>query len=75
MCSPSCAGCPINDLHSPAVNNPDGPTRTSSDCKPSGTVPQLNPFTGPAPSDTKYKPLGGSASPIGQSTVGSNDPI
>ena len=65
MCSPSCAGCPVNDLHSPAANNPDGPARTSSDYKPSGIVPQLNPFAGPAPSDTKYEPVGSSAGPIG----------
>ncbi|KAL5560035.1 hypothetical protein UlMin_036246 [Ulmus minor] len=48
---------------------------TSSDCKPSGTIPQLNPFAGPAPSDTKYEPVGGSASPIRQFIIGSNDPI
>ncbi|KAL5559897.1 hypothetical protein UlMin_036108 [Ulmus minor] len=49
--------------------------RTSSDCKLSGTVPKLNPFVGLAPSDTKYEPFGGSAGLIGQSTIGSNDPI
>ncbi|KAL5581810.1 hypothetical protein UlMin_014252 [Ulmus minor] len=48
---------------------------TSSDCKPSGTVPKLNPFAGPAPLDTKYEPFRGSTGPISQSTVGSNDPL
>ena len=59
----------------PSANKLDDPTRTSSDYKPSRTVPKLNPFAGLAPSDTKYEPFGGSAGPIDQSTVGSNDPI